>query len=524
MAFRIQENRLTISGKSSAVRANLDVRTGGQAIGAAIAGAGGALQALGEKWDLVEATTQLSKSRRQAKERMNALELELDGIDDTSLYDEKTSTALADLIKFAPKNRKAARKYQEFVNDIVPNVNEIVRGKAKAKRKDNFMAELFEKKVEAEKTGITSPFEVMLAKGRIFGFLDKEDSAKMSHETVLNAERNFVNELIRDGKTQEAFTAIDKSHLKATEKTALENSVTNRELQIRNLSNEAYQDRAGKAAGELYDLFTDGTLTDEVIDNIDLQAIGEQKTAEVAFKQKWKKILKDDLKLGDPLVSNDNIYDSLVVGSELVERGAKSPTEWEQEFTDALANRQLSREDRRDLRSKDIVATKTMQNRAFVSATDSTSDSRAALGGVTEDELTALMSARRDAVKLKDIPGVNFINLRFKKSQAQRYNFGRYKKDLRSVMAQNPEWSQGQIFTASEVLLDKYDKDDIDIIKDFDSANPGQAITTTPPSDSFKDFWKKLSFEDRAAIWSERMAGTPISILLDSDEVIEAQK
>lgn len=220
--------------------------------------------------------------------------------------------------------------------------------------------------------------------------------------------------------------------------------------------------------------------------------------------------------------SNEDIYDELTQASESVERGSISPAAFEELYADKKEF--LTRADQRDIRSKDIVATKTMQNRAFLIATDSTSDSRAALGGVSEDELTSLISARNNAASMKDIPGLNFFNLRIKKNQAQRWNFGRYRKELRSQMTQNEDWSQAQIFTASEVLLDAFDRPEFEIIKDFDTANPNRAITKIPPSDDFKDIWKDLSSEDRAAIWAERIAGTPIEVLLGSEEVEEAKK
>ena len=511
MVFRIQRTQATISGRGTGVRADIDVRTGGQQVAQAVSGLGGALQDLGIKADLVEATTQLSESRRQARERINALKLELDGIDDTSLFGERTTKALDDLGTFIPKNGRAARQYQEFVNDITPSVNNFVVEKARSKQKDNFMAELFKTKVESERTGNTSPFEVMLGKGRIFDFITKEESEKMSRDTLVNGERNFINELIRSGRTSDAFTAIEKSHLKATEKTSLENSVTNRELQIRNLSNEAYQDRQGDASANFNDLFNKGELTDETIDILDLQAIGKQKTAETKFKQQWKKILRENLKLGDPLVSNEDVYDSLTVGSELVERGTKSPAEWEDEFREALTNRELSPADRRTLRSKDIVATKTMQNSSF---TQTTIDNRPNLVELKEDEISSLISARNVAVQLKDIKSVNVLNFSLKKAQAQKWNYGRYRTDLRTQIAQNPEWSQKQIFIASSQLIEKYDIDDADLLVQFDTQSPDQSILLTPPDDRLNDVWEGLSQSDKAKVWEIRLNGGSIEEIL----------
>lgn len=210
--------------------------------------------------------------------------------------------------------------------------------------------------------------------------------------------------------------------------------------------------------------------------------------------------------------SNELIYDRLTQMTEAVERGAMSPAALEEQF--ANLKEFLTREDARIIRSKDIVATKTMQNSAFLTATDSVSDSRAVLGGVTENEMARMKSAMENAQLLKDLPRINFFNLALKKNQALRWNFGVYRKKLRSVMNQNPEWSQSQIFTASEVLLENFDKPEAEIIRAFDGANPNRAITKTPPSIEFEDIWPDLSPEEKAIIWSERMAGTPVSVIL----------
>ena len=258
-------------------------------------------------------------------------------------------------------------------------------------------------------------------------------------------------------------------------------------------------------------MFNKGELTDETIDILDLQAIGKQKTAETAFKRQWKKILRENLKLGDPLVSNEDVYDSLTVGSELVERGAKSPAEWEGEFREALVNRHINPADRRTLRSKDIVATKTMQNSSF---TQTTVDNRGSLVQLREDEITAMISARDQAARLKDIKGVNILNFSLKKVQAQKWNYGRYRTDLRTQIAQNPEWSQKQIFIASSQLVEKYDIDDADLLTQFDTQSPDQSILLTPPDDRLNDVWEGLSQSDKAKIWEIRLNGGSIEEIL----------
>ena len=217
--------------------------------------------------------------------------------------------------------------------------------------------------------------------------------------------------------------------------------------------------------------------------------------------------------------SSELIYSRLVEASELVERGAMSPAAFEEKY--ANLKEFLTRDDQRDIRSKDVVATKTMQNRSFI---DATTSALPTFVERTESEMAGLILARQNAEALKDLDRVNFFNIAIKKNQAQRWNYGRFRKQLRSQIGQNPEWSQSQIFVAQEVLTDQLDMDVASLLREFDGQNPNRAIIKTPPSDDFKDIWKDLSPEDRAMIWSERMAGTPIRVLLGSEEVEEAKK
>jgi hypothetical protein len=216
--------------------------------------------------------------------------------------------------------------------------------------------------------------------------------------------------------------------------------------------------------------------------------------------------------------SNEPVYDELTRASEAVERGAMSPAAFEELYVDK--KHLLTGKDQRSIRSKDIVATKTMQNRAF---SDAISDTLSTFVEVTESELGAIKLARQNAEVIKDLERVNFFNIAIKKNQAQRWNFARFRKELRSQISQNPEWSQKQIFTAQEILTEQLDIPDGELLKQFDTQNPKRAIMKTPPDIRFKDIWPDLSIDDKALIWSERMAGTPVEVLLESEEVIEAQ-
>ncbi len=220
-----------------------------------------------------------------------------------------------------------------------------------------------------------------------------------------------------------------------------------------------------------------------------------------------------------PDESNETVYDELTQMSEVVERGAESPSAFEKLY--AENKHLLTKSDQRDIRSKDIVATKTMQNRTF---SDALVIARPTLVELTEGDLGALKLARQNAEIIKDLPSINLFNIAIKKNQAQRWNLGRFRKELRSQIAQNPDWSQRQIFVAQEKLVEQLDIPDDKLLRAFDEQNPSSAIMAEPPDIVFTDIWQDLSANDRALIWSERMAGTPASVLLGSEEVLRAKE
>ena len=497
---------------TTAVRANLDVRTGGRELAGAIAGFGGAIADLGLKWDIIQADKQLAEAKRLTRTEINRLNLSFQGNLDSDTYQAELDKSLGTIQRFTPKNRRASRVYGLWLEDRTPEWQKSVNNFRRARIEDNYRAEGFNLKAEAELTGDMTKYRFHLVKGRLLGIYKAEEVAELSQDTRKRAERNVINQLIRDGKTDLAFAAIERAEtLLPTEKTALENSVTNRILQLRNLSNEAFDDRAGQAIEGWFKSLEEGTLTDDEIVSVDLQAVGEQKTSEVTLKRQWQKILRDTIKLTEPLVSNESVYDSLVVGSEQVERGTKSPAEWDLEYAQAWANGDLEKEDRRGLRVKDIVATKTMQNRAF---SEGTTNNYSELVELRDDELSGLITARDNALKLKDLKTVNALNFSIKKAQIQKWNYGRFRTELRSQIAQNETWSQKQIFAAADILADNYDKPIADLMLEFEKANPNESILKTPPDIEFKDIWKDLPDEDKAKVWELRLMGVPVKEIL----------
>ena len=209
--------------------------------------------------------------------------------------------------------------------------------------------------------------------------------------------------------------------------------------------------------------------------------------------------------------TDNDVYDELTRASESVERGTMSPAAFEELYADRKGS--LDKDDQRTIRSKDIVATKTMQNRAF---TDAMSATLPTLVELTESDLGSIKLARQNAEIIKDIASINLFNIAIKKNQAERWNYGRFRKQLRSQIDQNPEWSQKQIYVAQEILVDQLDMPVDQLLKEFDGQNPTRAIMKTPPNIDFKDIWPDLSIDDKAKVWELTMRGAPSEVILEA--------
>lgn len=211
--------------------------------------------------------------------------------------------------------------------------------------------------------------------------------------------------------------------------------------------------------------------------------------------------------------TDENVYDILTVASESVERGAMSPTAFEELFAENVNN--LTSDDRRSIRSKDIVATKTMQNRSFI---DATTISKSLLVQATEDEISSMKTARSVAELAGQIDKVNIFNAALTKHSAQVWQQSVLRKELRSMISQNETWSSKDIFSAGEVLTNQLDIPDAELILRYDSANPTLDVLGKSPIPALDSTWKNISKEDRSLILNLKIQGAP-----DSDIIQELE-
>ena len=231
MAFTLYRTRRTISGQVPGVRADIDVRTGGEQIARAVSGIGGAMANLGLRWDLMEASTQLNEAQMKSEQEHNRLMLELPGLE-PSEHAKAYEKSLKVQQSLTPENKRAASAYGQYLNDFTARRDKSVTDATKAKLKDNKRAVGFIMQQEAIQTGNTKKYFTHLEEGKLLGVYDAEEVVKYKQATIDGRERymklqtakqleqleiqreedrDTISKLIRAG--QSADTAIEGSNL-----------------------------------------------------------------------------------------------------------------------------------------------------------------------------------------------------------------------------------------------------------------------------------------------------------------------
>ena len=551
--FSIQRSQRGITPASGSVRANINVDTGAGAVGVAVAELGitgrAVLKERQRKRDAIEIKRQemtdgnssalASSMRKNADEEFTTFKIvnpQETWQEERERINEKASESISKL-QFSTNaliteqarskawaglsQRKsvgdATRQLQKDTIDV--QTNALLEAFRVGSAMDQATAATRYARLGANMGKDKAEVLADIKEAKAIGFKERKETAEKAEKNATLAAA--MSQRDEDGvlDVEKADEVINSSGQPEGDKVDLRNQIENRSNQEQKRRDAEFADRTGEEDARLNELLLDDQLTIQEIDLAELEAVGKQKTFEKNWKANWKADLAKINALAEPASSVESVYDNLVIGSEQVERGTKSPAEWETQMRSAWADGQLSKEDRRSLRSKDIVATKTMQNRAFMAQTDGSSEARFALVEATEDQLASFTTARDLRVKAKDFTAAEALNKAIQKGQIQRWNFGRYRDSLRTQMSQNPEWSQKQIFTASDILTNEFDKDFEVLVKEFDAANPTKAITKNPPDEFFKDIWKDLSVEDKAKIWELRMHGATVEEI--AGELIE---
>lgn len=152
------------------------------------------ISALGEavqRYELMQASTQLSEFKRKVREEHNRLAMSYDGNLDPTTFKAEYEKSLQVRRGLIPKNRFAAREAQLWLNDRMPIWEAGVEKSRQLRVEDNFRAEGFELKTEAERTGDMTKYFQHLEVGRrsplnVYG---KEEIAILKQNTIESRER-----------------------------------------------------------------------------------------------------------------------------------------------------------------------------------------------------------------------------------------------------------------------------------------------------------------------------------------------
>jgi len=187
--FPIERAPEKVEVRPTAVRAGLDVRKGGRELAVAISGFGGALADLGIRYDITQAQTQLSEFQRKANEEINRLALSFDTNLDPETYRAEYKKSAGTIRSLIPKNRRAARAAELWLNAKEPAWSVGVDKARLNRADDNWLAELFAKQTAVSQTGQVGTFPAFIAEGVKAGRIDKSDAIRILAQTRLEANR-----------------------------------------------------------------------------------------------------------------------------------------------------------------------------------------------------------------------------------------------------------------------------------------------------------------------------------------------
>ena len=204
--FSVQYTNATLPGRSSSVRANIDVSTGDREIGQAVSGVGGAVHELGMKYDLLEANTQFSKYKSEVDKlnfQRDAEVLNAADADEVKAIYEKYEEQKAPL---HPKNSRASQAAGMWDNMQADKTARSMFDVARNKTIENERVRIFELGQEVAVNPSKLPdFEKELAKTMVIDkdnpdeygpVFSKLEGAKILAETRKGAEEARTNNAV----------------------------------------------------------------------------------------------------------------------------------------------------------------------------------------------------------------------------------------------------------------------------------------------------------------------------------------
>jgi hypothetical protein len=207
MAFDIVRTQKTLPGRASAVRANIDVDTGGQMMAQAVSDLGRAISKEGLRRDLIEADTQLSEFQRKSREEIYRLGNSFRDNLDPATYQAEFENSLKIINSYLPQNKRAARAAGLWLNSRIPEWQQGVEDSRFQRIDDNFEAEGWKLRQEGIETNDLTKFRLHLWKGKKLGVYTAEQSEV------------YLQSAVEDAKK---FAAAEEARLKREYKEAMD--------------------------------------------------------------------------------------------------------------------------------------------------------------------------------------------------------------------------------------------------------------------------------------------------------------
>jgi hypothetical protein len=226
----------TLPGIAPAARADIDVRTGARELAEGISALGEAVQ----KYELMQASTQLSEFKRKVREEHNRLALSYDGNLDPTTFKSEYEKSLQVRRGLIPKNRFAAQEARLWLNDRMPVWEMGVEKSRQLRIEKNFSDEGAFLEVEAVRTGDFTKYFQHLEVGRRppLNFYGKGEVAKRKQNIIESRERFIRAEEAKrkvDAKEQRAqyVEQVEQDFLIKLRDTSLsENDVMDSDLDV----------------------------------------------------------------------------------------------------------------------------------------------------------------------------------------------------------------------------------------------------------------------------------------------------
>lgn len=444
MGFDIQETKRSLSGRSTSVIGNLDVRTGAEQVAQAVGGAGAELGRLAIISNDLEAKVQIAEFDRQALEAKNNLEVALAGQATTDNYDQLFSESVSGLEGLAPRNKKAANHAQDVIATLRINGEKMMTLEKIKRNKQTALLDMFNKVESGNFDGAREDIDLGVKSGLITAAQGISFLSDIKIEETQAGERDRFLLMLNQAKAiagtdqNAALDFIDSQAGKLSANHTKDRSL--REDAISQIkgekarSEEARKDQARVTTNDYFEAVWDGN-------EVDVLQLNKDVDAGLVTQADKKNILNAPatlLKPSDPtaLVEMDELL--LQLGDNRVDRA--TVTERLQQLSPDLHRDDIT-EYRRNIPEQFDISQDAALSRAEVFAKSQIISPR------TEtllEQILGLINQETDPAKKKELK----LDLKSKKEQfrAEHLRLHRYNLAMGQWLKQNPK-------AAPEVIL-----------------------------------------------------------------------